>query len=151
MAEKFEFPSPEQNSKKHGFESLEKYIDFDKKQPEKYYYNESSAIYSRLASEVTERGVIYQWRRQYVRANKSGVAPTLTANMGMGGHNVPIIKAKHGIRKLTPNECFRLMGFDRLKFKPGTADSRLYKQAGNAVVVDVIERIAENIKLALLQ
>ena len=148
-ASNFKFPTRADKSTSHGLASLERYIDFDTKQPDKYYYTEDSAIYDRLVNEVTERGVIYQWRRQYVRANKSGVAPTLTANMGMGGHNVPIIKAKHGIRKLTPEECFRLMGFERLQSKPGTADSRLYKQAGNAVVVDVIESIARNIKTAL--
>ena len=32
---------------------------------------------------------VYQWRRKYVRKNMSGVVPTLTANMGEGGHNVP--------------------------------------------------------------
>ena len=34
---------------------------------------------------------IYQWRRKYVRQNKSGVVPTLTANQGEGGHNVCIV------------------------------------------------------------
>jgi site-specific DNA-cytosine methylase len=43
--------------------------------------------------------------------NKSSLCPTLTANMGTGGHNVPIIKDKKGIRKLTPRECARLQGF----------------------------------------
>ena len=38
--------------------------------------------------------------RVYVRENKSGVCPTLTANMGTGGHNVPLIKDDYGIRKL---------------------------------------------------
>ena len=69
--------------------------------------------------------------------------------MGMGGHNVPLILSKHGIRKLTPEECFNLMGFPDLKRPAGMADSRLYKQAGNAVVVPVIRRIAENIKKAI--
>ncbi|WP_429997452.1 DNA cytosine methyltransferase, partial [Mycoplasmopsis bovis] len=54
---------------------------------------------------------IYQWRRKYVRENKNGVCPTLTANMGTGGHNVPLILTKKGIRKLTPRECFNFQGF----------------------------------------
>ena len=57
---------------------------------------------------------IYQWRRKYVRSNKSGVVPTLTANMGTGGHNVPIIKTKFGIRKLTPRETFNVQGFPKI-------------------------------------
>jgi DNA (cytosine-5)-methyltransferase 1 len=69
--------------------------------------------------------------------------------MGMGGHNVPLIFSKHGIRKLTPNECFRLMGIDNPVFPDGMADSRLYKQAGNAVVVPVVKAIARKIMEAL--
>ena len=53
----------------------------------------------------------YQWRRQYVRENKSNVCPTLTANMGTGGHNVPLIKDDYGIRKLSPRECFLFQGY----------------------------------------
>ena len=145
--ERFEFPVAE--AKKHGLASLAKFINFDAKVDDKYYYKPGSTIHDRLKSEVVEAGVIYQWRRQYVRANKSGVSPTLTANMGMGGHNVPIVLTKFGIRKLTPNECFRLMGFKKPMFEPGTADSRLYKQAGNAVVVDVIQAVAKKIHEAL--
>ena len=47
----------------------------------------------------------------YVRKNMSNVCPTLTANMGTGGHNVPLIYTDYGIRKLTPKECFKLQGF----------------------------------------
>ena len=66
--------------------------------------------------------------------------------MGTGGHNVPLILTTHGIRKLTPKECFNLMGFPKsFKLPKDMAMSHLYKQAGNAVVVPVIERIARNI------
>ena len=56
----------------------------------------------------------------------------------------------HGlrIRKLTPTECFRLMGFDDEDFaKAETVNSntQLYKQAGNSIVVDVIEKIYEKL------
>ena len=60
---------------------------------------------------MDEHHAIYQWRRKYVRKNQSGVVPTLTANMGEGGHNVPLVKTEYGIRKLTPKECFRVQGF----------------------------------------
>jgi DNA (cytosine-5)-methyltransferase 1 len=59
----------------------------------------ASLCSQKLKNFVKEEGKVYQWRRQYVRENKSGVCPTLTANMGMGGHNVPIIKDKKGIRE----------------------------------------------------
>ena len=117
--------------------------------PEKFFYKPSSALFSRINDEVSEPGVFYQWRRQYVRANKSDLCPTLTANMGMGGHNVPIIRTSLGIRKLTPAECFDLMGFGDISLPNDLADSRLYKQAGNSVVVPVIRAIAEEIAKAL--
>jgi DNA (cytosine-5)-methyltransferase 1 len=99
-----------------------------------------------LKKSMKRMDTVYQWRRQYVRENKSGVCPTLTANMGTGGHNVPLVLTRHGIRKLTPKECFNLMGFPKsFKLPKDMALSHLYKQAGNAVVVPVIERIARNI------
>ena len=143
VAAAFEWPEKVQLTTK-----LSDVIDFNKKVDEKYYY-EGSFLYEKLAASIKRSDTVYQWRRQYVRENMSGVCPTLTANMGMGGHNVPLIKSKHGIRKLTPEECFRLMGFENLVRPEGMAESRLYKQAGNAVVVPVIRRIAEQIKLAL--
>ncbi len=93
---------------------------------------------------------VYQWRRKYVRKNMSGVVPTLTANMGEGGHNVPLVLTHTGIRKLTAHECFNTQGFPLdFNLPSDTAESRLYKQAGNSVCVEVIHRIAENIISAM--
>ena len=108
---------------------------------EKYYYN-NKPLFERIKDDVIDENSIYQWRRQYVRENKSGVCPTLTANMGTGGHNVPIIKDKKGIRKLTPRECANFQGFPDNFILPNLVDSQLYKQCGNSVVVGVIEKIA---------
>ena len=50
------------------------------------------------------------------------------------------------IRKLTPKECWRLMGCsdeDFHKAEQVNSNSQLYKQAGNAIVVDVLEAIFE--------
>ena len=104
----------------------------------------------KILAEVTSQDTVYQWRRQYVRENKSGVVPTLTANMGTGGHNVPLIRSDFGVRKLTPHECFNAQGFpEDFKLPDDMAESRLYKQAGNSVCVSVIDRIAAQIKKAL--
>ena len=93
---------------------------------------------------------IYQWRRVYVRENKNNLVPTLTANMGTGGHNVPLILTHDlRIRKLTPKECFSVQGFPKSFKLPNQSNGRLYKQAGNSVVVPVIERIAKEIVKAL--
>lgn len=70
--------------------------------------------------------------------------------MGMGGHNVPIIKQREIIRKITPKECARVQGFPAdFAIPENVADSHLYKQFGNSVSVPVIERIAINIVHAL--
>lgn len=119
---------------------------FDLDIDSRYYYNDKP-LYARLKDDVVCGETVYQWRRHYVRANKSGVCPTLTANMGTGGHNVPIIKDDKGIRKLTPNECLKLQGFDKdFSFPEDLALSHRYKQAGNSVTVNVIEAIANRIK-----
>lgn len=52
------------------------------------------------------------------------------------------------IRKLTPKECFRLMGFNDEDFEKAAAvnsNTQLYKQAGNSIVVDVLENIFESL------
>ncbi|GAF82925.1 unnamed protein product, partial [marine sediment metagenome] len=120
------------------------------RQPDKYYYKENHQYYKALTREVKSEDTLYQWRRVYVRENKNGLCPTLTANMGTGGHNVPLIKNSHGIRKLTPRECLRFQGFpDDFEIPEKMAVSHLYKQIGNSVTVPVVEKIAENIKIAL--
>lgn len=139
--DKFEFPDPIKLTVKIT-DVLEKDV------PEKYYYNDKP-LFAKLKGSVKEEGKVYQWRRQYVRENKKGVCPTLTANMGMGGHNVPIIKDKKGIRKLTPLECFRIQGFKDYKL-PKISDSALYKQAGNSVSVPVIEAVANQMMKAMI-
>lgn len=126
-------------------------VDYDAKVDDKYYYTaENCSFYDQLQENIVKRDTLYQWRRIYVRENKSNVCPTLTANMGTGGHNVPLVLTKHGIRKLTPEECFKFQGFPQdFKLPEKMAQCHLYKQAGNSVVVPVIKRLAEEIKFAL--
>ena len=126
--------------------------DYLEKEPvdEKYYYRKDKYNYKELKKNMLSDDRIYQWRRKYVRENKSGVCPTLTANMGTGGHNVPLIKTKNGIRKLTPRECFNLQGFPKTFVLPeDMPNSQLYKQAGNSVTVALVKKLAANIKTAI--
>ncbi len=120
----------------------------EKKIDDKYYYN-NKPLFWQLVDSVTNKNTIYQWRRKYVRENKNKVCPTLTANMGMWWHNVPIILDKKWIRKLTPRECANFQWFPQNYILPAIADSQLYKQFGNSVSVPVIKRVAENMKKAL--
>lgn len=75
-----------------------------------------------------------------------GISPTL--NCCGGGNLQPFILEDRGgidlkVRRYTPKECFRLMGFDDadvdLLKQNGISDTQLYKLAGNSIVVDVVE------------
>lgn len=74
-----------------------------------------------------------------------GVAQTLTYSCNQG----TICQKNYSIRKLTPLECWRLMGFTDIDFyntqKLGISDSQLYKQAGNSIVVQVLMSIFINL------
>jgi len=121
----------------------------DKNVPLKYYYTDRLCVFPTIKEHVTKpvhtTNTIYQYRRHYIRENKKNVCPTLTANMGVGGHNVPLILDEHGIRKLTPRECFSLQGFPSEYLLPVISDRYLYQLAGNAVSVPVVDLIVEQI------
>ncbi len=108
-----------------------------------------------------------------------GISPTLTGQMGTGGHNVPMIirapsqvessgvrmvredvpglksgkfasydnyvAANTTLRRLTPRECLRLMGFPE-SYRIVVSDAQLYREAGNSVVVPVVEAIGREIE-----
>lgn len=144
--EKFKFPEEVELTN-----TIHSYIDFENKLDDRYYYTaDKCKFYDDLKDGMTSSETLYQWRRQYVRENKNNLCPTLTANMGTGGHNVPLVKTEQGIRKLTPRECFNLQGFPTdFKIPEDLSHGKLYEQAGNSVVVPVVKRIAENISKAL--
>ncbi|EHL79387.1 DNA cytosine methyltransferase [Bacillus smithii] len=138
--EKFEFPNKIKLTK-----TVNDIINIDEKQDDRFYYTEESQYYPLLTKSIKRHDTVYQLRRIYVRENQNNVCPTLTANMGTGGHNVPLIIDNYGIRKLTPRETFLFQGFPEDFVLPeDMAISQLYKQAGNAVSVPVVRRIAEN-------
>lgn len=66
-----------------------------------------------------------------------GLSPTLTTNKGEGNKILSNLR----IRKLTPKECFRLMGFNDSDYEAASkvvSNSQMYKQTGNSIVVDVL-------------
>lgn len=140
---KFEFPK-----KKTLDKVIQDCIDYSEND-ETLFYRENQRYYPLLIESMKSKDSMYQWRRQYVRENKSNVCPTLTANMGTGGHNVPLILTDKGIRKLTPKECLNFQGFPENYCFPNIAKSKCYQQAGNSVTVPLIEKIAKQIKLVL--
>ena len=127
---------------------IHSFLDLKEKDP--IFYYSKGKYYDMLADIKTNKDTFYQIRRVYVRENKSNVCPTLTANMGTGGHNVPIFKVSDGVfRKLTPKECFNLQGYGNISLPKDMANSHLYKQAGNSVTVPLIRKIAEIIRVNL--
>lgn len=88
------------------------------------------------------------WHFEQQVYDESGI--TRTVKSGEGSGNIPkVIEDKnqlsYRIRKLTPRECFRLMGvtetdIDKIQ-QSGVSQSQQYKMAGNSIVVDVLEHI----------
>ena len=142
--EKFKFPAPIDLTKTIKSCLRPKTIQ------EQHIYDERFGCFKTIKKEVKTDSTLYQWRRQYVRENKSNVCPTLTANMGSGGHNVPLYYDGKDIRKLTPLECGMFQGFpDNFKLPERMAESKLYHQFGNSVTVPLISRIAKEIAKVL--
>lgn len=144
FCKKFEFPEEMLLAK-----TIKDIVGVDKKE-DTYYYTEKFKYFDELKQNMKNEKTVYQWRRKYVRENKHNLCPTLTANMGTGGNNVPLVVTKFGIRKLTPRECFLFQGFPETFGLPKElSDYKLWKQAGNSVSVPVIFRIAQNIMRCL--
>lgn len=129
--------------------SIHECINADEDNP-KLFYGEKMSHFDELKQGIVSMDTIYQWRRVYVRENKSSVCPTLTANMGTGGHNVPLILTQSGIRKLSPKECLNFQGFpSTYQFPANIPFSACYKQAGNSVVVPLIQEVCQQIYTVL--
>lgn len=114
----------------------------------RFYYN-GKPLYEKIGADVTNSESVYTYRRNYVREQKLGYAPTLVASMGLGGHNVPIVRDAKGMRKLTPIECARLQGYYDLRIPVELSDMHIYKQIGNSVTVPVIKAIAIKVSEAI--
>ncbi len=109
---------------------------------------DNTAIQNSPVKEETTPNVIISSKREHCAKSEDGIAPTLTAGMGVGGGNIPMHNYGLRIRKLTPRECWRLMGFDDEDFDRAekvNSNAQLYKQAGNSIVVNVLEAILNSI------
>lgn len=79
------------------------------------------------------------------------ISPTITTQDNAGGLMQVSVDSnkKYRIRKLTPRECWRLMDFTDNQFDKardaGLSNTQLYKQAGNSIVVGVLEQIMGNL------
>lgn len=110
-----------------------------------YSKGETRLEKSKRSMVKVKHGVMIQRGRGYNKGGLHEIVPTLTKNSYE--HN-DYSNDDVRIRKLTPKECFRLQGFpDELfeKAREVNSDNQLYKQAGNAVTVNVIYEIARRL------
>lgn len=93
--------------------------------------------------------IITEIRPSRCSIRTNGIAPTLVAKMGTGGNNVPIIAEWK--RPFTIEECMLLMGFSKEDsvniLKSDNPKSQIYKQIGNSIAVNVLERVFRNLFL----
>lgn len=99
---------------------------------------------------IVKIGDIDGLNTQYSRVYDSeGVSATINAQGGGLGAKTGLYNVEHKVRRLTPKECFRLQGFKdemvELGYKLGISDTQLYKMAGNAVSVPVVEWVAQRV------
>ena len=124
-------------------------VDRSKKAEDRIYLDPSNKHFVMIERCAKDEGAnrLFQIRRGSVRAIKPGICPTLTANMGGGGHNVPFVIDEFGIRRLSVEECLVLQGFDpsNFSFPEGLSDSAQLKMIGNSVNPNVISVIGERI------
>jgi len=96
-------------------------------------------IYKKQKTILKNRYIIVnEIRPSKCNFRNNGTSPCLTAKMGTGGNNIPVIVEKN--RKLTERECLTLMGFPE-KFYIKKENMQTYKQIGNSVIVPVLEAI----------
>lgn len=109
--------------------------------------NESQSFAKNKTKELyDELGYLPEMWNPYNKSVIDNLAPTLTACCDRAGSSSTVLMKQNDyrIRKLTPRECWRLMGFsdeDFHKAEQVNSNSQLYKQAGNSIVVDVLEAI----------
>lgn len=91
--------------------------------------------------EIDKYTLAYDIRPSRCNFSNNLISPCLTAKMGTGGNNIPVVVVQK--RRLTEKECLKIMGFpDDYKISNGLYS---YKQIGNSVVVPVLEEIARQI------
>lgn len=128
--------------------SLKEYLETDV--PDKYILNIKDEIkYFDLSTEkdkntphkIAEFSKGRQGERIY---SIDSIAITLSAQGGGIGGKTGIYKVNNIFRKLTPRECANIMGYPK-SFEPDTSDAQAYKQFGNSLVVDLIQKIILNL------
>ena len=132
-------PPPTANQVGAALRPIDEFVDRTRRGAEDSYLPPDNRYYKmieRTMADGDSDGNIYQLRRSYVREKKQGLCPTLTANMGIGGHNVPFVRDAWGIRRLSVDEVARLQGFDDGDdLFPSMPVAEQYRLLGNSVCI----------------
>lgn len=141
---KFVFPLPKKDKK-----NLWDYVNKKSKNEPKLYLDEENK-YARMIrrnAEIDGTNRLFQIRRVDARSCPENVCPTLTANMGGGGHNVPFLVDDFGVRRLSVEELMKLQCIDskEFEFPIGVSENAKLSMIGNAICTDVAEEIFKNI------
>ena len=140
------FVSPDRDrDRSRAHYTLDELIDRTRRGSDDAYLSPQNRYYKmidRAMQSGQSRHNIYQLRRSYVREKKNGLCPTLTANMGIGGHNVPFIRDTWGIRRLSVVEVAHLQGFAIADdIFPPIPEPEQYRLLGNAVCAELAQLV----------
>lgn len=143
---KFKFPEADSTIQK----TLWSYINREEKGDQHLYLGEENK-YCRMIKNAAinnDSNRLFQIRRTEVRACADNLCPTLTANMGGGGHNVPFLIDNWGVRRLSVNELLMLQCIqpNELRFPAGLVEAHKLSMIGNAICVDVVDKLFKNIR-----
>ena len=119
-------------------EKIQNFIDLDADLNDSYYLSKDNRFGSKLFEDLKDRPKysLSHLRKTYARPIEFGICPTLTANMGLGGHNVPFLLDNKGLRKLSEHECLKLQGFSDDYKIPSFEEmprTKIYTMIGNSV------------------
>ena len=115
-------------------------------------YHEEMWVSAVASGKLVEPFQLVQYRKTWARIIEPGICPTLTQNMGAGGHNVPFYLdiEREQFRKLSVNQCLSLQGFpEKFSFPESTTDAACYRMIGNSVSPKVSQILAEKISTFL--
>lgn len=133
---------------KVALEKIQDFLETAKTHDDSYYLGKENKYGEMLieAASKLEKHQLVQLRKYYFREIDVGLCPTLTANMGLGGHNVPFLLDRKGLRKLTERECLNLQGFGKdFRFPDKLARNAKYRMIGNSVSPQVSKLVAKKI------
>ena len=140
-------PPSSRNGLNGHLQTLDEFIDRSRPGSPDSYLPKDNRYYKMIEREMVSGesdANIFQLRRSYVREKKQGLCPTLTANMGIGGHNVPFVRDPWGIRRLSVEEVALLQGFDGVEsLFPDIPVPEMYRLLGNAVCVNLAQLVGQ--------